>query len=262
MLRRIVIHAGFHKTGTSTIQDTLRHNRVALKGHAALRLRWHMRELVSATRGYSTWRDDLSLAKVEVRFAQLLTDLPRRLPPRLILSAEELSGHLPGRGNLADYSTASALLHSYFQIIQERFPEAEILFYLSTRAPEPWLRSAYWEHVKASNMTMSFDAFQARYSAAADLDGMVAQISDALPTPVYHQRLEDCVDLPLGPADPLISLCDLPDEVRRALAPVRPSNAHLGEAVLQKLLEANMKHPDADARNAAKALILKEARQT
>ena len=31
MPRRIILHAGFHKTGTSSIQATLRENRVALK---------------------------------------------------------------------------------------------------------------------------------------------------------------------------------------------------------------------------------------
>ena len=46
---------------------------------------------------------------------------------------------------------------------KDAFPKAEVCIYLSTRAPEPWLASAYWEHVKSSNMTLDFDAFRTRY---------------------------------------------------------------------------------------------------
>ena len=77
MPRRIIIHAGFHKTGTSTIQATLRENREAMKKHVALRLRWHMKDLVAATRGYSTWRDPLTLIKVQDRFTTLMDEIGR-----------------------------------------------------------------------------------------------------------------------------------------------------------------------------------------
>jgi len=260
MPRRILIHAGFHKTGTSTLQATLRENRVALKYHVALRLRWHMKELVSATRGFSTWRDPLTLLKVQHRFDRLLAELPEMPHRTLVISSEELAGHLPGRGELADYSAAPELLSTFHDLARARFPEAEILFYLSTRAPEPWLASAYWEHVKASSMTLDFDTFHERYAAAADLDGMVAQIAERLPVPVHHCALEDCRDRSLGPAEPLLDLCDLPLDVQVELVPAPRTNARMGDAVLQALLEANRRHPDPDARNAAKAAILSEAR--
>ncbi|HAC50653.1 MAG TPA: hypothetical protein DCE85_15435, partial [Sulfitobacter sp.] len=77
MPRRIILHPGFHKTGTSSLQATLRANRTALKPHVALRLRWHMKDLLHATRGYSTWRDPLTLLKAEHRFETLLDGLPQ-----------------------------------------------------------------------------------------------------------------------------------------------------------------------------------------
>lgn len=261
MPRRIVIHPGFHKTGTSTIQNTLRDNRVALKKHVALRLRWHMKDLLAASRGYSTWRDPLTLMKMQHRFGALLDDLPGMPRRTLILSAEELSGHLPGRGELADYSAAPVLLYAMWEIARERFPAADILIYLSTRAPEPWLRSAYWEHVKSSNMTLDFDAFRDRYAGAADLAGMVSEIASRVPAPVHHAALEDCDGLPLGPAGPLLDLCDLPAEVREGLQPAAPANTRMSDAVLLEMLQINRTHPEAEARNAAKAALLKEARE-
>ena len=134
MPRRIIIHAGFHKTGTSTIQATLRENREAMKKHVALRLRWHMKDLVAATRGYSTWRDPLTLIKVQDRFTTLMDDLPGMPRRTLVISAEELAGHLPGRGELDDYSAAPILLYAFWEIARARYPQADILIYLSTRA--------------------------------------------------------------------------------------------------------------------------------
>ena len=260
MPRRIILHAGFHKTGTSSIQATLRENRVALKPHAALRLRWHMQELISATRGYSTWRDPLTLIKVQDRFEVMMNGVPGMPRRTLIISAEELSGHLPGRGDLDDYSAAPVLLYAFWEIITKRYPAANIVIYLSTRAPDAWLKSAHWEHVKASNMTMDVDAFRERYHKAANLDDMVSEIASRVPCPVHHAALEDCRDLPLGPADPLLDLCDLPLSLRPELVATPPANRRLGDDVLQAMIEANKTHKSPDARNAAKAAILAEAR--
>jgi hypothetical protein len=259
MPRRIIIHAGFHKTGTSTIQTTLRENRVAMKKHVALRLRWHMKDLVAATRGYSTWRDPLTMIKVQHRFGLMMNALPGMPRRTLIISCEELAGHLPGRDDIVDYSAAPLLLYAFWEIAKERYPAAEILIYLSTRASEPWLKSAYWEHVKASNMTMAFDDFAETYRDAADLDDMAADIASRVPVTVYQKRLEDCVTLPLGPASPLLSLCEMPSDVMATLEPVAPENQRLGDDVLAALLEINRTYDTSDARKAAKQVILNEA---
>jgi hypothetical protein len=259
MPRRIVLHAGFHKTGTSTTQAILRQNRVALKKQLALRLRWQMPELIHATRGYSTWRDPLTMLKVQDRFEALMDGLPGMPRRVLVISAEELAGHMPGRGELADYSAAPELLYAFWQIMHRRHPEAEILLYLSTRAPEPWLASAWAEHVRESGMTLDFDAFRDRYAPAARLDDMVAEIASRVPCPVRFAALEDCRDRPLGPADPLLDLCDIPLSVRAGLVPVAPVNQRLADDVLAAMLDANRTHKGAEARNAAKRAIRAEA---
>jgi len=256
MPRRIILHAGFHKTGTSSIQATLRENRVALKKQVALRLRWHLKDIVVAARGYSTDLDPLTLIKVQSRFGEMVNALPGMPRRTLIISAEELSGHLPGRGPLADYSAAPVLLYAYWEILRSAYPEADILIYLTTRAPDAWLASAYWEHVKSSGMTMNYDVFEHTYAGAANLDGMVAEVASRVPAPVTAQRLEDCVDLPLGPADPLLDLCDIPLSVRAELQAVPPANQRHDPEILNALLDINRTHTDITARNAAKQALL------
>jgi len=256
MPRRIILHAGFHKTGTTTLQATLRENRAALKKHIALRLRWHLKDLLSATRGYSTWRDPLTMLKVQDRFEAMLNELPGMPRRSLIISSEELCGHLPGRGDLMDYSAAPVLLYAFWDSARQRFPKADILIYLTTRASGAWLRSAWAEHVKSSGMTLDYPAFETKYAAAAKLEEMVQEIASRVPAPVHHAALEDCADLPLGTADPLLDLCDIPLALRGTLHAPPPANTRLEDDILRQMLQINRTHDGAEARNAAKAALL------
>ncbi len=261
MPRRIIIHAGFHKTGTSTLQQTLRRNRPLLRPYLRSILRASLKDAVHAARGFSTWRDPLTLAKFRYRFEAALRPL-KGMPKRcLCLSAEELSGHLPGRGDLADYSAAPILAAEMAGAAAAVLGDnTDLVFYYSTRDPETWLKSAYWEHVKASSMTLSFDDFAARYHPASDLPGVVARIAGALPCRVETACLSDTATQTAGPATPILDLCGVPAEVQRQLS-VTPANPNLGEAVLLALLAANREISDRAARDAAKSAILDAARQ-
>jgi hypothetical protein len=143
MPRKIIIHTGFHKTGTSSVQQVLRANRPLLQPELAMSLKGQMPDLMHATRGYSTWRDDLTLVKAATRFGAVLDGLVAMPKRALLLSAEGFSGHMPGRGDLADDSAAPILLSRYCDEIAARFPNIEQVIYFSTRAPESWLQSAY-----------------------------------------------------------------------------------------------------------------------
>ncbi len=256
MPRKIVVHAGFHKTGTSTVQAVLRTNRKVLMPALAIRLKGQMQELISATRGYSTYGTADALDKVSRRFDALLADLPGMPRRTLVLSAEELSGHMPGRGTLADYSAAPVLMYQFWQRAQVKFPQTPVVFCFATRTPDAWQRSAWAEHVKSSGMRLDFSEYSARYPLASDLATVVSEVRRRVPAPVHSYALEDCADLPLGPADPVLDLCDIPDDIRATLTPQPPQNTRMGEDMLAALLEINRAHKDADARNAAKAQLL------
>lgn len=262
MPRKIIIHAGFHKTGTSTIQAVLRANRKALMPVLAIRLKGQMKELISASRGYSTYRTATALEKVDLRFDALLTDLPGMPRRTLVLSAEELSGHMPGRGELSDYSAAPVLMYQYWHYAQIRFPHADISFCLTLRRPDAWQFSAWAEHVKSSGMTLDFAEFCDRYTDAHKLDQIVSEVRRRVPAPVHTYTLEECANRTLGPADPLLDLCDVPDDIRARLTPQRPQNTGLDERTLAALLDINRTHRDTEARNAAKAAFLRKDIET
>jgi hypothetical protein len=261
MPRRIVIHAGFHKTATSSVQQVLRINRPLLKPVMRSVLKGGMPDLIHAARGYSTWRDPLTLDKFARRFGTLLSrqsNMPRRA---LCLSAEELAGHMPGRGALADYSAAAILAAEMMRIAGQLFPQADLALFYSTRAPEAWLHSAYWEHVKSSSLTMGLAEFSQTYGTAADLDHIVDDIAAAHPGKVHRARLEQTAQLPAGPATPVLDLCGVSRDVQARLTLPPPANQQHDEAVLLALLAANRDYPDRDARSAAKQAILKATQE-
>ena len=123
MPRKIIIHAGFHKTGTSSVQQVLRANRPLLQPELAMRLKGQIPDLMHATRGYSTWRNDLTLVKAAKRFGAVLDGLVAMPKRALLLSAEEFSGYMKERSVLADYSAAPILLSRYCDEITARFPK-------------------------------------------------------------------------------------------------------------------------------------------
>lgn len=258
MPRRVVIHPGFHKTGTTTIQGTLRLNRPLLKPYLRSVMKAGLQDCCSSARGYSTWRDPISRNKFYNRFQtalQGIAPMPKRV---LVLSSEELSGHLPGRDGLPDYSAALELVHDMTELVAQVMPEAELIYYYSTRAAEPWLRSAYWQHVRASSMTLDFEDYQREFQASANLDGVVDAVSDSVDVRVERGRLEDTAGLPAGPATSLLDLCDVPRDVQARMQ-LETRNANLGPDVLATLLNINRTIHDPDERIATKKAILDEA---
>lgn len=259
MPRRIIIHGGFHLTGADAIQHVLRDNRVAMKKQTALRLTWHLKDLLPACRNYSATRDPAALAQAQARFDTLMTDLPGMPRRTLILSAEDLAGHPPGHPMTEDYTAAPVLFYAFWESAKKHFPAADIQFYLSTRKPDAWLAAAYAHHIETSDMTLGFDAYQELCNNAADLNSMVSEIASRVPAPVHHCALEACKDLPLGAADPLLDLCALPVTLRMTLTSPPAPRAEMPADVLAALLDANRTHADPSTRDTTKEAIRRAA---
>ena len=63
---RMVVHAGFHKTGTSTLQKTLRQNKKLLQPYARIVLKPVVASLCDATRLWSRRRETFERRGVEI----------------------------------------------------------------------------------------------------------------------------------------------------------------------------------------------------
>ena len=260
--QRVILHPGFHKTGTTTVQKCLHLNGPQIWPTTALGLGFKFPELLHAARGFSTWRDPFTLEKFATRLTSFLTRLD--LPParKLVMSAEELAGHMPGRRDVDEYSAMPELMIRTVEVLEAQYPQGlDLTIALSTRSPDAWLDSAWAEHVKSSRMLLDLEEFRSRYAGAAELDGMVAALRDRVDHPVVSWRLEDTHDLALGPAEPLIDLIDLPPHNRAALEPAPEQNTRLPREVLDEMLVLNRSDLAPEALKAAKLAVVARHRQ-
>ncbi|AVO36844.1 hypothetical protein [Pukyongiella litopenaei] len=259
---RLVVHAGFHKTGTTTVQKTLRANAPVLKPHLRVFLRPRMVALCEAARAWSVSHGALDMALFRYELAELAQGWSRRDARPVLLASEDLAGHMPGRRGLTAYDATPALMKALAETVAQIHPGADIRFFFSTRAPAPWLASCHAQHLRAVRMVLDAETYADRYRASAGLDAVIDAVAQAVaPAPVLRRALEDSAGQALGPLAPLLDLCGLPDPVRDRLAPQPAANRRHDPAILLALLAANRDHADPDALRAAKRAILAHAQE-
>mmetsp|Transcript_28582 Transcript_28582/g.53766 ORF Transcript_28582/g.53766 Transcript_28582/m.53766 type:complete len:251 (+) Transcript_28582:2818-3570(+) len=247
---RIIVHAGFHKTGTTSIQKALDRHRATLAPLTIL-LRSDMVALCESARAYSISRSPLDLGLVQYEAAVLAEGWQGTV----LLSSEDLSGHMPGRRGLTRYDALPLLMQTITNGMRTTHPEAQITFVFTTRDAAPWLSSCHMQHLRATRITLTAEDYAAQFATSAQLDDIVAETAAALTNATV-------VTVPLeSPTDPLTAL------LARAGVPAGtvPSMPHKNRSapndLRAALLDINRsKLSDAEARKARKALMLSARR--
>ena len=236
-MRRIVVHAGFHKTATSSVQGALAAQSDVLAPHVQLVFRDDILSATRLARTYSKARDPLKLAAFLMEFSEFLEGCAGGDDRPLLITTEDLCGAPIGRGAITDYSAAPDLMRAIATAVTEVFgANADLTFYLSTRR-HGWLESCRWQLLRTGRMTLTEDQFAAKYAPAADLPRQVQAIRSAVhPTPVHESAVED-MNARLGPLQPLLDLLDLPTELVARLVPPERRNVK-GSADLRETLRA------------------------
>lgn len=226
-MTRIVIHAGFHKTGTTSVQTMAARNAKLLAPHARVFLRDDFRAVTDAARAYSMSQGADALDRVFDAAAGFLRKLDHSDPRPVALLSEDLSGHLPGRHSIRSYCAAPALMAQLAAACVERFGESvEVTFHFSTRSAAPWFRSAYWQILRTSRRVEGPEDFARLFANAADFDSVTEAVAEAVdPFPVQVAMLEEIADMPQGPMTPILDLLDVPDDIRAQLDPGPPANS-------------------------------------
>lgn len=262
MTRAITVHFGLHKTGTSTAEATLRDaaaiaplaDRVIVVG----RKDWP--EVSTAAKRYSTTLTVQDLATFSAAFAARLDALPGDGARGLLIANVDLGGCLPSLASTHGYAAVPALVGAMSQAIAARPAFGPATFVGTTRAPEAWLRSLYWQTLKVSRETRDFDEFAAASAPLADHTALFARVADVLAEAgagarLCTARLEDSAHSPAGPATPLLEAAGFSrDEIAR-LRPHKRLKRAPGEEVHAALLALNRSAlSDADL-DAAKSVL-------
>ncbi|MEH6520210.1 hypothetical protein [Sulfitobacter sp.] len=260
-MRRIIIHAGFHKTGTTSLQQTLRANRAALRPDIRLVLRPSMTALCETARAYSRSREDYDLGLVKYEAALLAETLQEEDANTILITSEDLSGHMPGRHGLHGYGATPHLMRALSVAFKAAAPDDELTFFFTTRAADPWLRSCYTQHLQASRMVWDEEDYLKRFKTSADhdktLDLIKREISDHA---LVSTSLEEHIERPLGPAEALLDQLNLSPECRAVLKAGVLRNAALSDEIKAELLALNRSNLEPTALRKAKRAFLDEAK--
>jgi len=235
-MRKFVLHAGFHKTATSTVQMALETQIDLLSEYVEILPRKLLKPVRKSAQLFSIDHDPMHLAMLEAFLAEILLSLNLDDPRPVLASSEDFSGYLIGRHGVPDYRAAPHIAAAVQQTLMRVCPDAfELTVYYSTRRTN-WLRSCHWQLISNSTEAISFEEFKHRYAHAADFEPILTQVAQAVdPGPVFAADIEN-FNGRLGPLQPLLELCDIPKEAQAQLTLPSPQNVGGSEALVTDLL--------------------------
>jgi hypothetical protein len=256
-IARVIIHAGFHKTGTTTVQRALDTYRALIEPYARILLKPDIAEVCDAALLYARAPSPTALTAFSTAMRAHLTAWDPADQRAVIISAEDLCGLIPGRRGRQGYPHASALLQQLITDLAAFFPSAQPQLYFSTREGEAWMRSCHAHHLRHARCTLDEFDYATEQRADADLTAIVAGIAAHVdPVPVTAAALEDSTTLPHGPLTPLLDLLDLPRMLRNQIAPLTPANTALPRDISTAFLALNRSDLDEPALATAKRALI------
>ena len=239
--RRIVIHGGFHKTGTTSAQRFIHDNGALIWPHAATVLPGRSRGPVAR----HAVRYSLTSAGPDMnRFRRSLADLLGGLnlgKRALLISDENFCGRMPGREGQLGYDSAPDLMAAMVRVIR-RFidKDPDLHFVFTIRDPDDWLHSTWRHNLMQTRLTLDYEDYAVVHGHAADLDRTAGVIRAAVaPYPVHVVPLEALAENPEGPAAPLLQLLGLPNDVRLKMTSAPRANPGPDPALAPRLLDLN-----------------------
>lgn len=256
---RIILHGGFHKTGTSSLQAALAAHRAALAGRVGvqtLHLSPGLSKATEAARAFSVAPD---LARLRAAMADWAAGLAAEWTAGgdLVISSEDFAGHMPGRFGVADYGAVVQVLPVAAEALGARFPGAEVVVLMTTRAAEPWLKSLHWQLSLHPELQLKQRRFCKDRADLARFDRVLEPLGRALEgrARLEVKALETLAARRLGPVEAVYDLLDLPADLRDGLEPVPRSNARIAEGLADQFVRLNRAGlPEAELRRAKSAM--------
>ena len=259
MPSKILVHPGFHKTGTSSLQRGALELRERLEPHLNVLLTDDVRPAIQVARRYSAHPSAFRLKRFGEAFEAAIANVDTYDPRPLLISAEALVGHIPGRKNIWTYDAAPDLIEVLCSAIKNKFGnKTPLKVWFTTRNKLDWQKSAYWQNLRSTRLTEDFASYRFRLERAADLDAIVlktqARVQSCATT--VSSRIEDCGTYAVGPLHKALELLDVPTQ---NLGTLKPRNVQPDDAA-DRLLELNRSSLDDAALSKAKRQVLKNYR--
>ncbi|NOX72772.1 MAG: hypothetical protein GXP03_03810 [Alphaproteobacteria bacterium] len=244
-MTRVIVHAGFHKCGTTSLQDFLKSNQAALRPYFDYYGKVDFLAAGANARRYSQrpfiWR----LWRFRRSFRRFLNTI--EAAETIVLSRETFSGGMPGHrriggGLMQNYSrAATALGPVILSELYRRFgADTEVIFAYSTREMEGWIKSIHGHLLRSIRLRDDFDTFRKRFTALRSPAAQATLMADFLaPVKVLTLPLEVFTSHREGPAAGLLDYLEIPQAVRAGLKPARRANSGQNRATRAQFLALN-----------------------
>lgn len=259
-MKRILIHPGFHKTGTTSAQTLLRENRKLLSPFCTILLRRHLNKTYPAATEYARTGDPDFLDKFTRRFRHALRNYVPEDAEQLILTEENLFGQMPGKYGVYNYDAAPPLLGRMIEVLNEVFPgNPTIDVFLTTRNADIWMNSIWRHTVVAARITEDEETLRRKLTEGADLIQTADEIARFFPEIGFRLGiLEDLAHSPWGPGSVFLDWIAPPAEVLGQVKPVGLRNPAVSRDLCERFLQLNRSDLDQGAFLAAKEVLLEE----
>lgn len=261
-MTRVIVHAGYHKTGTTSLQDFMAANRETLAPVLAYYGKMEFLGAGADARIYAQRPYPWRLARFRRSLRKFLKSIPDH--ELIVLSRETFSGGMPGHHQVGGalmtsyFGPSLKLAHAIIAELRRRFGESvEITFFYTTRAREAWIRSVYGHLLRSIRLTEDFETFRGHFPALASPAEEAQRMAGALaPIPVAIAALEDWGHTAEGPAGALLDLARVPGDLRARLTPVARANEGQTPEIQAAFLDLNRQAMSKSALREAKAALI------
>lgn len=261
-MTRIIVHPGYHKTGTTSLQSFLITNRATLTPCFDFYGKADFPAAGAHARRYASQRFPWTLWQFRRAFRRFLAPLGH--DRNIVISRETFSGAMPGHRDVygrmfESYGPAARpLANTIVAELRRKFgPEAEITFVYTTRDAEPWIASVHGHLLRSIKLTDDFAMFRQRLSPLRGPEQEAEAMRRHLdPLPVVSVPLETYSGRQFGAAEVILDLMQVPPDVRARLCPVQRANAGQKPELRAAFLELNRSKMDKKSlRETKKALL-------
>ena len=266
--QQVIIHAGFHKTGTTSIQAMIERERNRLEAFAQFYIKSQVDPSPNIARLYGQRQNRHTLTRFESTFTVFLKTCPRGKP--IVISREQLCGALlTGRGrwpfrqdryHRVSLKLAQAQVRSVIRVFG---PDAQITLVYTVRDDAGYIRSAYGHFIRDTDLDVDFDTFRKGFRRKIDLQGCADRIAKALPTvTVKTATLSDLSAHVRGPGQLILDILDIPQDIQdKIAAPAKRNKPGISDALAAQLLALNKADMRASDRKRAKHDLISAERK-
>ncbi len=265
-VKKIIVHMGFHKTGTSSLQSYLRRYKNELKPYADIYLHEDFGHLGETGRAYARFTTIVRRLLFRRSLRNFLASIPNA--ETLVMSRETFCGIMPGHRRFECFGiyrvnpVAKILAREMVHGLRNRFGyEPEIILLYTTRDRDEWIQSAWGHVVRSIRMTLNKDQFAAKLKNVKSLEKEVKKIQEYVNgAVVISASLGELKKHPLGPANAVVSLLDLPSNWAEKYPMKTVNNVGYTSELQQRFLEMNRNIKDKKILVSEKARLVNETR--